>query len=954
MKKQGKHIRFLKVLVEFIVNYISIIGLAIFLFLILLHINQVSNLGIRILHKISIIFFDGIDPQNYQIVYNALLKCTNAVLSVITSIFINKLISIVVKKKKYMVRLRRYVYYKLRKHYIISDKWITHTIIPKLINVFLHGKPLNYYNQSDHINQLMKYLGIDNSENHIVWIKGDAYSGKTTIIFRFIAEMTNKKNLKLFEEYEKHIYYFDLGTPSLNITSIYKNISDRKYENSLLILDNIHKLELADLRILVTTLECCHDNVKFLICLSRQYEEFCFSQEIYERLDNFTRNYAVELNINPIQSNITMITNSDKNLLDEISANTKDTEENYQEFCKRIIKKENQLNLDLIIQCYNLYLSTPGSQNRKFIYRVFDALNAGMGNISLIYTLSFIIHATLFSGGFEAFWFLEYINHIKEKKIRHDAKHYFRLLQKSSFISIVCSSNSNEVAFHEKLARYYFELIDKKTCYREINSSVIKYLVEKNKECGRISNAWKYKILLMPEVPNETILFDKSLCVANFKTLLEDLLYIIKEKNYSDALFYRELGILFDRSGKLNVASLYLKKALDQKFNPAIYINLIQVDHSEFDEKIIQSLTEEKKDAYIRVAAKYWKAHIDIHDGKFQFEDFSQLLDEWLRHKDMILKMYPYDGLHLMRRWYFDCFRVYYLSGMLKPELLKPIINAKLFRDIDYLPEFEAYRYKFQCAFFLHYDVLFKKGMWDVVDYEKFREWDHIMLEHSFYAKLKTAKDRGESEVDIIVKEAIEYYKASSDGLKKIMDKSYRYSDLRVWELKLAYEHVNPDDIFSNERFIKDYIQHSLSIQIDEYVAYGYTYLLKNYLVGQYCLSPEYDDNPYDGRILRNTYITDELIQDCFINIENYHNSYRGERKNNYCLFRLDIYKILYKYSKNKTKLGQTKKAIQKLYDNAKRQGYRREIILLEYLLANNLKRVDIIKFYKYYPLVMQ
>ena len=953
MKKQGKHIRYLKILVEFIVNYISIIGLALFLFLLFLHIDQVSGQGINLLHRINFKYFSKIDPQNYQIVLNVLLKWASAALSIIASIFINKLISVVVKKKKYTVKLRRYTYYKLRKHYIVSDKWITHTIIPKLINVFLHGKPLNYYNQSDHINQLMKYLGINNNTNHIVWIKGDAYSGKTTIIFRFIEEMTNKKNLRLFEEYEKHIYYFDLGTPSLNISNIHKSISDRKYENELLILDNIHKLELTDLRIFVTTLESCHDNIKFLICLSRQFEEFCFSQEISERLKNFIQNYAVELDINPIQSNTVILANSDKHLLDEISANTKSTEENYQEFCKKIIKKEQQMNLALMVQCYNLYLSTPGSRSRKFIYSVFNALNKGEGDTSLKYTLSFIIHATLFSGGFEIFWFYEYINNIKEKKVRHYSKRYFHLLQRNSFISIVCSSNSNEVAFHEKLARYYFELIDEKISYEVINASVIEYLVEKNKEYGRISNAWKYKILL-PKVSNDATLFDKALCVANFKTLLEDLQYIMKEKKYDEDIFCRELGILYDRFGKLNTASMYFKNALKETFNPSIYINLIQVDHGAFDDKTIQPLIDEKNNAYIRVAAKYWKAHIDMHDGKFQFDDFSQMLEEWREHKATILKMYPYDGLHLMRRWYFDCFRVYYLSGMLNPELLKPIIQAELFKNINNLPEFEAYRYKFQCAFFLHYDVLFEKGMLNEIDYEKFKEWDSIMLGQSFYTKIVAVKEHGESEIDIIVKEAIGYYMASSNGLKKIMDKSYRYSDLRVWELKLAYERVNPDDIFANERFIKNYIQHSMSIQIDEYVAYGYTYLLKNYLVGQYCLLPEYDDNPYEGRVLRNTYITDELIQDCFINIERYHNSYCGERKNNYCLFRLDIYKTLYDYSKNKIKYRQTKRIIQELYDNAKQNGYLREKMLLNYLLENELSRVDIIKFYKYYPLVMQ
>ncbi|MCM1235915.1 MAG: hypothetical protein NC489_37970 [Ruminococcus flavefaciens] len=954
MKKQGKHIQYLKKYMEFIVNHISVIVLTIFLYFLFSYFDEVSSFYINLLYKIEINLFSNVDPQNYQEVYNTSSSLAIIVLSAIISVLAEKLVSIILKKKKYVVKVRRYIYYQLRKWYLISDKWIMHTIIPKLINVFLHGKPLNYYNQANHISQLMRYLKVDDNEKHIVWIKGNAYSGKTTIIFRFIEEISNKKNFKLFEEYEKHIYYFDLGTSSLNINNIHKSICDRKYENALLILDNIHKLELSDLRIFVSTLENYHENIKFLICLSRQFEEFCFSQEINERLDSFARNYSKELNINPIHNDTSIKIDYDKYLLDEIYANTKSNEKNYQEFCKRVIKKEHQMNIALIVQCYNLYLSTLGARNRKFIYKVFDALNTGEGDISLKYTLSFIIHATLFSGGFETGWFNEYINGIKEKKTRYYSKKYFRLLLKNSFISIVCSSNSDEVVFHESLARYYFELIGKKECYRKINFSVIKYLVEKNIECNRTSNAWKYKILLLPTVPNDNTLFDKALCIANFKTLLEDLQYIIKEKNFSEILFYRELGILFDRFGKLNIATEYFKKALDQKFSPAIYINLIQVDHGAFDDKVIQSLIDEKNDTYIRVAAEYWKAHIDMHDGKFQFNDFAKLLDDWKEHKDEIIEMYPYDGLHLMRRWYFDCFRVYYLSGILNPELLKPIIQADLFKNISYLPEFEAFRYKFQCAFFLHYDVLFEKGILNIMDYEKVKEWDGIMLGQNFYDKIVAAQEHGESEINIIINEAIEYYSASSNGLKKIMDKSYRYSDLRVCELKLAYDNVDLDVIFANERFIKYYIKHSMSIQVDEYIAYGYTYLLKNYLVGQYCLSSEYDDNPHDKRILQNVYITNELIQDCFINIERYHNIYRGERQNNYCLLRLNIYKTLYDYSKNIIKFEQAEKEIKKLYNDAKQQGYCREKILLNYLLENKLRRVDIIKFYKYYPLVMQ
>ena len=68
----------------------------------------------------------------------------------------------------------------------------------------------------------------------------------------------------MFEEYEKQIYYFDLGSLSLDISYIRKNIVNGVYENSLLILDNIHKLDLRELKYIVTILEGYHNNIKFI------------------------------------------------------------------------------------------------------------------------------------------------------------------------------------------------------------------------------------------------------------------------------------------------------------------------------------------------------------------------------------------------------------------------------------------------------------------------------------------------------------------------------------------------------------------------------------------------------------------------------------------------------------------------------------------------------------------
>lgn len=959
MKKTGKHIKYLKLLLEIIINNIVSIVLFIIIFLIFFHINKITNWGGQASQEIYNTIFSKIDSQYQESIYKIILfilkGLVNALLSVLVSTFVTRCINNILftkKKTRLSLKLKRRIYYNLNKRYLISEKFIVRALVPKMINVFLHSKPLNYYNQTDHISRLMDYLGLPNKEKHIVWVTGEAYSGKTTIIFRFLEELTKKKFYYLFEEYEKQIYYFDLGSLSLDISIIRKNISNSVYENSLLILDNIHKLELKELKYIVTILENYHNNVKFIICLSRQLGDYCYNQELSEKLTDFIKKYTEELNIKPID-NTFRIHSQEQNIRDEIFAIIDEKSDDFQSFCNKVIKSDQQTNLALLVQCYNLYSSIHSIYYKKLIYNVFDTLNNIGRDIALNVTISFIIYATLFSGGFEIKWFYEYVNNEQNRYIRFKAKKYFCSLQKCSFISILCSSDTEEIVFHEILARYYFELIDKNDNYSEINKSVIKFLEQKNYRCMRFSNAWKYKILL-PDEAKDNRLFDKTLYIANFKTLLDDLYYIIKEKNYNESEFYRELGILSDRYGKLDDAADYFQKLLQIEFEPSVYINLIQVDHSKFSDEKIYSLIANEKDPYIRVAAKYWKAHIDIHDGKFQEEDFFQLLDEWQGYKEKILDSYPYDGIHLLRRWYFDCFRVYYLSGVFNPSKLKRLISANLFKGNDNLPELEAYKYKFQYAFFIHYDMLFQKGFLNKLMDQEVKEWTSSIFEENFYDIYSRGKEEGKNEIDMIVDIAIKYYHTSSEGMKKIMDKSYRYTNLRIYELKLAYTHINPDDIIKNKKFIEEYIQNSLEVKIDEYAAYGYTYLLKNYLVGLYTVFQEYDDNPYPNRELNNLFITDELIQECFDKIKFYHNRYRGNRENKYALFRLNIYKILYNYCQNNTSLEEVENTLRALCEDAIQMGYNRENLVIDYFLKKGINRYNIYKFFKYYPLVLQ
>lgn len=953
MKKSEKHIRYLKILFELLIDILPFLILFIIVFLMLEHIGIIAKSITLLIQKILKKLFQGMSADEYQIMTFLFGKISDAFFSVLLSILIGNFFRNIWGKKKISAKLKSSIYYNLNKRYGLSRKWFLQKAIPVLINIFLHKKPLNYYKQADYVAHLVECLGKSTGtlqEKHIIWLSGESYSGKTTIIFRFLKELTAKKNVALFEEYEKQIYYYDLGTPSLDIGVLYQNVSNSRYVNSLLILDNIHKLELSDLRNFVTILENYHNNIKFIICCARELDEFCYSQEIYERLERFIEEFSVYIGITPISHTRDSVVIPQVKICDEIALNVSSSKDRFDIFCWKTIGKQSPNNLVLIVQCYNLYMSSQDKKICKFIYRVYDTLNGQTTNMVLLKVLSFIIYGTLFSGGFEEKWFYEYTKQMDSKKNRIRANMYYKQLQKSSFISIICSGSANEIVFHEKLAKYYFECINDNADFIQTSDAVIRFLIKKVIECGRFSNAWKYTLLLSEPADNYG-LFDKALLYANFQTMMEDLHYIIYVKRYNEKLFYRELGILSDRIGNMSISADYFQKIINREFNFYIYINLVQVDHSKYRDDLMEPLFD-SDDPYLRIASAYWKAHIELHDGIFRFEDFYNLLAVWIEHKDYILQKHIYDGLHLMRRWYFDCFRVYYLSGTFCPEKLQDIIQADLFRDVKGLPEYEAYRYKFQFAFFLHYDLLFQVAILDSVDDESIKRWDELILENSIYKKIKNA-DIG-CKLDIIVDEARKYYQASSDGFKKIMDKSYRYSDLRICELRMAKYNVNVSDIKKNELYLYDYIAHSKKIKIDEYVAYGYTYLLKTYLAGLYCTIIQ-DNNNANGQIGDTVlYVSDEKIQECFTYIKKFHDSYRGDRNNVYALYRLNIYEILYAYLRNNIAYENALGKLRGLRKKAKKKGYHREELLLESLIKKKLQRDDILKVFKYYPLVMQ
>lgn len=940
--KNNKHIRYLKIVISIVSNNIYFFIGFMITFSIFLLLEPLEPILTKILNYIS---------SNHIIIDEKHSSIIQFVLEVLLSVLLGEILNLILEfftKSKKEARLlqksvrRNWIYthfYRLYKKYNPLNY-----LSLLFINVFVHGRPINYHNQNEHIQSLTNRMLESTNDKHIIWVVGEAYSGKTTTVFRFLENIAQEQ--PLFEKYEKNIYYFDLGNNQFSTKKLINDIELRKYINSLIILDNVHKLNNHDLVCFIVGMESCHHNVDRIICLSRELESFCYSQETFERLSDFINKNTERLDIKSSGFKIS----ESKFLLEEIKLHLNVKE--FEKFCLQTIGDTTYSNPIMILQCYNLYWLSNSKIKKKYVIDLFKAINNATNHSIKTCLLSFIIHASLFSGGFEDSWIDEYIKKSFTFPTNIFAKFHLKLLKETGFISTTNGTHINWFAFHEQIAKIYFKEILTYNKYYDANSDIIKYLIIKNKELKNYANAWKYSIILDINYKDTDKLFDKALEYVNFKTFLEDTIFICDSMKLNSNNFLQNFGILYDRIGELSKSAEYFDMQLKINFDPVVYINYIQVDHSQYSDEAIQLLLKHH-DPYCNLAAMYWKLHIDLHDGIFSFKAFSDMLDIFIKEKSIIISNQPYYGKHLLRRWYFDCFRCYYLSGQLNPYLLSNIMNSEISQELEQLVETEAYNIKFRKAFYLHYDILFLIGVLEKYSFDEYEKWDSVMLGENKVLPLKMIAQKYECSImEYIAKQAEEYYIQSSVAMKNIMDKSYRYSDLRIWELQLAKDNVTITDIKNNEVLLGNYIEHSTNIKIDEYVAYGYTYLLKTYLVGLFSYDTEYDDNTLKGSTKDNLYISDEKITNCFENIKMYHDKYRDSRNNEYCMFRLELYKTLYSIISNKNK--NPLDAIKTLKTKAENKNYHRETMLLEVLIKNNCSRLTIKNIFKYYPLVLQ
>lgn len=797
-------------------------------------------------------------------------------------------------------------------------------IIAYLVNLFY------FYNRE--LIQKQQYIvddilnSLDNPPTlfrKVYWIQGSPYSGKTTTVLNLLIDLISKREYnQLFQKLDGNIIYFDLGKTNISLENLQRDYEAEKFSNCLIIFDNLHKLS-GKACFLILEKIVLQNHAFALIVLLRHPEEFLTENDKVNDLKKIILENGREYMLSTLGSHDFKINQEDQFIT----------------FCQKFFSLEQVANNDEIaIHLYMLYLKKDFDSFKLLLeIQLFLKCNNNYKS-SISSELLAIIACSLFTGSFNIELLLKCLPQCSETKWR-------KLLDSLTQIGFLTNyPNSHEdFYFHERIAKTYFKVSIKEITYKEIYINLFNLLEQYFMfDYNPILN-FLYCMLAQNNIKAKKA-FEYIVTNVNFLNLYEEMMFLFEQDICNITSYYKEIGILCDRCGKLQKARKFYSLYLDSEKNADAFYKLVQIDH-----KIIEKYPEirlsalNSSDKYIKYLSNYWQIHINMHRGLFEFKNLFNLAFEVQKNEELIIGSHPYDGLHLIRRIYFDLFRLYYLEGIFQPEMLNVFTdrNSKIYALLERkLDEFEAYYIKFAVGLMLGQDILFslafEKTGFELERY-RFLFHNYLKIDHSKTFDLK-----------IIAEETISIYLQAIELFDKIGDKTAIFVKYHMYNIKLLL--IENGDFSECERFYEDYMTFATRENILEYQAYAETFKLKMSLI-QLCspaIIASYGADQYDE--LKNT------IQQKLELAQKYEELAAPEFGNQYAQLRLSLYETLFSFFTKKISLKKFEKEIRNIKERAKNKRYNRELKIIKYIENYNyqLSPESIRIIFSFYPIVPQ
>lgn len=845
----------------------------------------------------------------------------NDLITDLTSVFIAAMVSIIFSKIKYIRSLIPYVkssiYIALMNQYEKKGVGFWHWIVPIFIKLFYSYKRITLPQQQKITDQILDILSRESNSNkkNIFWIIGDAYSGKTSAVLNLFTDLITKSRYhSLFIEVDGHIEYFDFGRDDCNIKTFCKNYSNGKYKNSILIIDNIHKItQDSGLRSINNIIR--NFNAFAVIVLMRPPEDFIMQKEIVEAFEATIREEGHSFHLSKIHCN-------DYNKDNDF----------------RVFVEEYGLNIftpkgTILFHFVKIFLK--GEYKKKLIKDIVSFLSRNEDtDLSLL--LMYIVSSSIFTGSFNVKFI---IKEIQKENPHYNVRKYLRELYDIGFLNSYPNESSAYFFFHEDLAKFYFSktYLGRENIYNRIFEKLYFHYQGRGKKYF----AYLYSFIIQAQGNNEK-LFEEVVINVNYQTILKELEYLLSTSPTLEESYHKELGILYDRNGELLKAqkeyiAYYEECSATQK--AAAFFEIIQADHPYFVAHKDEAYSYlASTDLYSRLLAEYWIIHMNMHYGKFDFDRMEGLLSQIESSVKELIGTHPYDSLHLIRRSFFDFFRLYYISGVCDYKRLSALKCVNIRTELNrYLEEYQAYYNKFVYGHYLLYEALFRKGILGKnIEKEEYQ---------AIFSEAPGIKYENVTSKEGIIKFALEFYKMAYDFMYKMGDKTYYFVNCRYMEAMAADGHYKePYEFYSN---FKDYANQQ---QIVYYQACAEIYLFKLefiHLFSEESLTIQ-NNSYYKGKV--------EESEAHLLKAKCYYKKADTYPENDYAKAMVELYEILfYSYIGKKSK-EYVKKRIQRLEKVCHVNHYLRELHIIELISQNDytLAPYMVKDIVSYYPIVAQ
>ena len=418
-------------------------------------------------------------------------------------------------------------------------------------------------------------------------------------------------------------------------------------------------------------------------------------------------------------------------------------------------------------------------------------------------------------------------------------------------------------------------------------------------------------------------LFKEAFNIGCYTFLLKELLEIINSNKAKEYLFYKELGYLYEKTGNRQDAIYYINKFLksseDEEEIQKIYLLLFEIIHHEDQNTKKLEYTKESNNIYIKLQSEYWLNHIEIEKGIFNYDELKRITNSYLKIKQYQNELNYY---HILRRMFSDLARVYFSQGKIDKNVFTDFkLSMKESGLRDYHSEYEDFFILLTKALYLHYDVVFQLGFYGGFVHDCNDEY-------------------GENpRIEDMISAAVNEYEKCESNFKSYGDKAWHTISIRKNELKVcsSIQTVKIIDELESEKSF--FINNNNELHL----AFVNCIICKIKFLNLFF-------NPFEIE-----WIT--TISECYDLLDKAKKSYT-KFENAYGLYRICFIKAfldLYSGIQNDDDKEATIKTFRETISNLQEERYNREYEMINSILKyKSIKMELIVRFFKYYPIVLQ